>query len=147
MGVTVLIDVLAWLGFHLGISWWVLRWPAAWFTNDQRFRPFPFERSLYEDIFFIRRWKTYLPDAAPWLGGFAKKSFQSKDALYARRFLSETRRAEVAHWLTFLVAPIFFLWNPPAVGGVMIVYAALANAPCIMAQRYNRHRLLHRRKS
>jgi glycosyl-4,4'-diaponeurosporenoate acyltransferase len=41
----------------------------------------------------------------------------------------------------FLFSPVFFVWNIWWVGIVMIVYAMLANMPCIMIQRYNRIRL------
>jgi glycosyl-4,4'-diaponeurosporenoate acyltransferase len=39
-----------------------------------------------------------------------------------------------------LPAPIFFLFNPIWVGYVMIVYAILANMPCILTQKYNQIR-------
>lgn len=39
-------------------------------------------------------------------------------------------------------APFFFLWNPVALGAAMVVYALVANAPCLLVQRYNRARLL-----
>ncbi len=39
-----------------------------------------------------------------------------------------------------LFAPLFFLWNKPGIGWIMIVYALIENLPLIMAQRYNRIR-------
>lgn len=41
-----------------------------------------------------------------------------------------------------LPAPLFFLWNRPAVGLGMIVYALAFNLPLVAIQRYNRPRLL-----
>jgi glycosyl-4,4'-diaponeurosporenoate acyltransferase len=79
-----------------------------------------------------------LPDGAPWLGGFAKKNLQQRDALYLAQFLSETRRSELAHWSMLCCLPAFFLWNPPWACCVMTAYALAANFPCILAQRYNR---------
>jgi glycosyl-4,4'-diaponeurosporenoate acyltransferase len=38
----------------------------------------------------------------------------------------------------FFCFPVFFTWNPPWACWVMVGYAIFANAPCIIAQRYNR---------
>ena len=38
-------------------------------------------------------------------------------------------------------SPLFFLWNRPWVGGLMVAYGILGNLPCILVQRYNRLRL------
>ena len=93
-------------------------------------------------MFRIRQWKDKLPDGTV----IAKKGFdksrlaqQQKD--YLEKFVIETRRAELTHWLLMVPAPFFFLWNPAWAGWVMIVYALLANCPFIMIQRYNRPRL------
>jgi glycosyl-4,4'-diaponeurosporenoate acyltransferase len=37
---------------------------------------------------------------------------------------------------------LFLLWNPPVGVAVNVVYAIAANVPCILAQRYNRPRVL-----
>ena len=57
--------------------------------------------------------------------------------------ICETCRAELTHWLTMVFAPFFFLWNKPFVGWIMIAYALAENVPLIMAQRYNRSRLVY----
>ena len=57
-------------------------------------------------------------------------------------FLQETCRAELTHWVILLFGPFFFLWNPLWVGFLMIAYAIIENLPLVMAQRYNRIRLL-----
>ncbi|HET6952094.1 MAG TPA: hypothetical protein VFI47_17060 [Acidimicrobiales bacterium] len=56
-------------------------------------------------------------------------------------FAAETRRAELVHWAIPLVVPVFALWNPPWLAGVMAAYALVANLPCLIVQRYNRGRL------
>ncbi|WJH34811.1 hypothetical protein N6H14_01015 [Paenibacillus sp. CC-CFT747] len=38
-------------------------------------------------------------------GGFSKKKLRSADRGYLNRFLLETRRAEVTHWLAMAPAP------------------------------------------
>ncbi len=48
---------------------------------------------------------------------------------------------ELILWLAHLGGWLFFLWNPAWAGWVMVLYATLANGPCIITQRYNRVRL------
>jgi hypothetical protein len=38
-------------------------------------------------------------------------------------------------------APVFFLWNPWWGDLIIVLYALVANLPCILVQRYNRFRL------
>ena len=59
-----------------------------------------------------------------------------------RRLAIETRRAELVHWTLMACGPLFFLWNPPALGFAMVVFALAANVPCVVIQRFNRPRLL-----
>ncbi len=55
--------------------------------------------------------------------------------MYLLTFAAETCRAELTHWTTIFMAPFFFLWNKPAVGWIMIIYALCENLPLIIAQR------------
>jgi len=95
-------------------------------------------------ILFVPQWKKLLPDGAPWIGGPAKRvaAFNPTDR---NLYLSETRRAETAHWLQLVCAIFCWHWNPLWAAIVMTAYATLSNLPCILAQRYNRA-LLERRK-
>jgi glycosyl-4,4'-diaponeurosporenoate acyltransferase len=134
-------NLLGWPVIHLAVASVALRLPAHLFAKDSWVtapRSWEREGRLYRDWLGIRRWKSLLPDGAPWLGGFAKNKIRSLDPFYVRQFLLETRRAELAHWCMFLCLPLFFLWNPPWACLVMSVYALAANMPCILAQRYNR---------
>lgn len=144
---TVLLDILAWLAIHLGGALAMARLPAERF--DPRaglFRPRGFEAAggIHERLFRIRAWKKRLPDGAPLLGryGFPKQRLEGTSPAYFLAFARETCRAELTHWVIPLFAPLFFLWNRPAVGVFMIVYALAENLPFIIAQRYNRVRLL-----
>ena len=74
-------------------------------------------------------------------GGFDKRGLHSREGAYLERYRLKTRRAELGHWMAFAAAPLFVLWNPPAVAAVVVVYAAAANGPCIASQRYDRIRL------
>jgi glycosyl-4,4'-diaponeurosporenoate acyltransferase len=140
---TVLLDIVIWLIVHLAVSWWVTHRPAARFSADQAWykpRKWEIDGRIYR-WFQIRLWKSWLLDGAPWFDGVAKAELRSKDLAALSLFVIETCRGELAHWLPFGCGPFFFLWNKPWVGGLMLVYACLANVPCILVQRYNRARL------
>jgi len=141
---TVALNIIPWLVIHMGVSYVVTRLPASRFRPEcWLYVPRSWEAGgrLYERLFRIKAWKGLLPDAAPWFaGGFAKQSLQSLDRAYLQRFVRETCRGELAHWITMLCAPVFFLWNPAWACLVITAYALGANVPCILAQRYNRIR-------
>lgn len=130
---------------HLVIAKITIRLPLTSFGQDRfPYAAWSWERNgeFYRKWLAIRRWKSLLPDGAPWLGGFAKKQLVRRDRVYLNVFIQETRRAEFAHWCMFFSFPVFFVWNPPWACWVMAGYAVIANAPCIIAQRYNRHILI-----
>lgn len=139
-------NILAWPTVHITIAFVAVRLPSELFEADNWLtapRRWEADGRLYRDWVGIRKWKSFLPDGAPWLGGFAKKRLSARDDEYFRQFACETRRAEIAHWCMLGCLPIVFLWNPPWACGVMAAYAVAANLPCILAQRYNR-RVLYR---
>ena len=141
----IIINVLGWLFIHISFAWVGTRLPAALFRpHGWICRPRPWENRgrLYDRLFHVRAWKDRLPDgAALFRGGFRKKSLHTRDPEYLDRFVVETCRGELVHWAVFAAALLFFLWNPPWAGGVMVLYGAAANLPCIIALRYNRIRL------
>jgi glycosyl-4,4'-diaponeurosporenoate acyltransferase len=134
-------NVFGWPVIQLTIAFAALHLPQSIFARDSWLtapRSWEHHGRLYRDWFAIRKWKSLLPDGAPWLGGFAKKNLRSRDPAYIAQFLLETRRAEVAHWCMIGCLPLFFFWNPPWAQWVMSAYAITANLPFILAQRYNR---------
>jgi glycosyl-4,4'-diaponeurosporenoate acyltransferase len=142
----VLINIAAWLVFHLGTAWLATRVAVHRFDPAAPlYRPRRWERGgrFYERTLGIRAWKDRLPDGARlFRGGFSKRALaQPGDARYLELFVRETCRAELAHWVVFALAAPFFLWNPAWAGWAMVLYAIAANLPCIAAQRYNRLRL------
>lgn len=146
--VTIILDILAWLVIQFIISKWVTSLHANWFDpNGWMYRPHQWERGgrIYE-MLGVKRWKDRLPDAAPWFkGGFPKETLASRSRDYLERFVLETCRGELAHWLAMMMGPLFFLWNRPWVGWLMVAYAFAGNIPCIVVQRYNRCRLIRLR--
>jgi len=140
VGWVIVLNVAGWPLIQFSLAWIFTRIPAAWFRVREGYR---WERDgrIYERVLAIRRWKDRLPEAGSWFGlGFAKNRLESSDEAYLRRFEVETLRGEICHWVALAWAPVFFLWNPWWADVVMVVYALVANVPCILTQRYNRAR-------
>ena len=142
---TILLDIAVWLIIHMGVSSLMTHIPLSSFDTGfwlYKRRKWEKDGRIYAKIFRLKKWKKRLPDgAALFKGGFRKKHLKGLDDVYLDNFIRETCRAELTHWIMFLVSPVFFIWNPWWVGIVMIVYAILVNLPCIIIQRYNRIRL------
>ena len=141
---TILLDFIAWFVIHMVTASVTLHLPDHCFEQDRfLYRCRSWERSgtIWQTLFQVRKWKERLPDGSAILKkGFAKKHLKARDSAYLAAFVRESRRAEFTHWIAMPFALLFFLWNPPAVGWGMILYAIAANAPCVIAQRYNRPR-------
>jgi glycosyl-4,4'-diaponeurosporenoate acyltransferase len=133
----VILNVALWPLIQLALAWAFIRMPAEWFKP-----PVSFESArFYEKYLGVRHWKDRLPDGGVWFGGgFAKSDMNTTDPAYLRRFIAETWRGELCHYCAFLFVPLFFLWNPWWADLIIMAYAIAANAPCIVAQRYNPNR-------
>jgi glycosyl-4,4'-diaponeurosporenoate acyltransferase len=144
--VNIAIIIIIWFVIHMGGAYLGMRLPESMLNAEYRlYRPQKWERNgrLYEKVFRIRRWKGYLPDGGSWMkGGFSKRRLCSQDEAYLEKFVVETCRAELTHWLTFLPAFLFFLIVDWWVALILIFYGLVVNLPCIMTQRYNRIRML-----
>jgi glycosyl-4,4'-diaponeurosporenoate acyltransferase len=144
-GQIVLLDALVWAGWSAVVGYAAHRLPLRRLDHDApltRLRTWERGGRVYERL-GIRRWKDRLPEfGAVFRGGASKRSLPSRDTAHLTRFAAETRRAEIVHWAIPLVTPLFVLWNPAWLVGGMVVYAVVANAPCLIVQRYNRGRLL-----
>ena len=151
--VTILLIFAIWGIVPLLLAYLSLKIPDRFFEPTRfLWRVHGFERNgrLYERVFQIRRWKHLLPDGG---GVFQKRSYRKRNLSdYSeenlRRFLIETSRGELIHWLGILPFWVFGLFAPPFVIWIMLLYALIVNLPCIIAQRYNRPRLyaLYRRR-
>ena len=139
------LDAAAWAAVQVGTGYLVHRLPDsrlvddAWLWRERRW-----ERGgrFYVDV-GIRRWKALLPEAgAAFAGGFDKRRLRGRSVDGLERFVRETRRAELGHWLAVVPTPLFVALNPAPLAPFMVVYAVAVNVPCIAAQRYNRIRLL-----
>ena len=142
---TVVVDCIAWFLIHMGVSYIMTQMRLEYFNPQSwifRRRGLENDGRIYEGIFFVKKWKSLLPEGAVLFAqGFRKKRLKGKNTEYFRMFVAETCRSEGVHWVTMIFAPLFFLWNPFWVGVSMMLYAVIVNAPCIITQRYNRIRL------
>jgi glycosyl-4,4'-diaponeurosporenoate acyltransferase len=140
----VLISV-SWVIFQIGAGYLTNRLTVRMFERDGwLYRTRRWERGglVYERVFRIRRWKDALPEAgAMFAGGFAKRGVSGRTPALLCRFVAETRRAELTHWLPVLLSLTFFAWNPPRIALWMPIVGFLGNAPFIMVQRYVRPRM------
>lgn len=139
------LNVLAWLVIQWGLAWALTQWPATRFDPDNFFarsRRWEQDGRFYERVAAIKLWKDKLPDAASWFrGGFPKADLRGASPEFLERFLRETWRGELVHWIAALAWPVFCLWNPGWAVLVNAAYALAANLPCILVQRYNRARI------
>lgn len=140
-----MLDAAAWAAWGTAAGYAAHRLPRTLLARDTsltRLRACERGGCLYERL-RVRRWKRLLPDAgAVFRDGVAKRDLVGKDVASLQRLVEETRRAELVHWTVAALAPVFALWNPVPLTVAMVVYAVVANVPCILVQRYNRARLL-----
>jgi glycosyl-4,4'-diaponeurosporenoate acyltransferase len=147
----VIVDAAVWAASGTLVAFTASRLPAGRFMADGRLsRLRPWEQ---DGRFWLRtgvqRWKRLVPALGGLLGGTSVRHLpQGPHRL--QRMVAETRRAELVHWAAAVPVLAMPFWGPGWVSGVMAAYAVLANAPCIIIQRYNRGRLTrlieHRRR-
>lgn len=138
--------VILWPVFQVSASWLCLLIPLEkldYTKGIYRARRWESKR-FYKRFLKVDLWKKFLPDgAAITKAGFQKKRLVATDPAYLSRFLAESCRAELGHWLAILPFWVFGFWAPPTVLLPMLLYALAVNLPCIIAQRYNRPRVAH----
>lgn len=144
------LSFLLWPVFQIFFAELCQRLPSSWFNSQKGyFQTYPFEQDgkLYQKLFAIKKWKKYLPDgAAVKKSGYRKKHMKDFSNQNLAKFLEESCRAELGHLLPITSFWIFGLFLPPIGICFMLLYALAVNLPCILAQRYNRPRLLQMMK-
>lgn len=141
---TIVLDCIMWTVIYFSVGFLCTRIPVRFLAKDMwlfRTRRWEQQGELYHRLFGVRYWKKKLPSGSRLFGGFDMRSIASYDIPYLERWIVETQRSELCHWILIAPALLFFLWNPPEVGYGMIVYAVLFNFPMIVVQRHNRPRL------
>lgn len=143
----ILLSILLWPLLQYGAAWICHRLPDRVYRPDSwLFRSRSFEKGgrLYERLFRISRWKDLLPEGsiARKEERFSKKHLGDRREEGLRRYLLESARGELTHWLAIPCFLVFGLFIPPEAMGWMVLYALAANLPFILVQRYNRPRIL-----
>ena len=141
---TIFLDIVLWLVFHMGFAKIAILIPDRFFEKPipDDIDPRPIQQFFLKKVFYVHKWKKFSPDGGAYFKeGFSKRHLKEKNISYYEKFLIETRRAELTHYLQMLPAPIFFLFNPVWVGWFMIAYAILFNIPFILIQKYNQPRI------
>jgi len=146
IGWTIVLDSIAWAVIQPMIAYLCVRLPTSALDARQwLFRTRKWERggAIYERLFLVKRWKSLLPSGGTvFQGGFSMKHIISRRKEYLERWVRETCRAELTHLIALISSGMFFLWNPPVLGFLMVFYAVVANMPCIVVQRYNRPHII-----
>lgn len=142
---TVIVDIGAWIVFHLSTGYLSSKIPLNWLNpNHWLFQTFKWEKEglIYDRLFRVKSWKKYIPNgSAVYKGAFSIKNLKNFDVSYLKRWLKESVRAELCHWLMIIPGFLFFFWNNVAVGWLMVAYAFLNNLVPIVMQRFNRPRM------
>ncbi len=144
--ITISICFLVWPTIQISVAIISRTLPDRFFKNDNFiFKSYLFEQNgkLYERYFKIKRWKKFLPDGSAITGvGVKKKHLYDKSQKGLELFIIESCRAEFLHLASIPPFIIFGLFCPPYVVLLMLLYALAVNLPCILAQRYNRPRII-----
>ena len=138
------LDAAAWTIWSVIVGWLAAHTSDAKLATDSfltRARPFENEGRIYERL-GMRRWKDWLPEGGEIFGGTSKRSVPGRSTETLRGYQRETRRAEYVHWFLPPLIVVFPLWNPWWLTAAMVLFAFVANTPCLLIQRYNRFRLL-----
>ncbi|NLW88799.1 MAG: glycosyl-4,4'-diaponeurosporenoate acyltransferase [Clostridiaceae bacterium] len=143
---TLVLCFIVWPILQVGAALLCLFLPDRVFSPDRFiYRTHSFEKQgrIYDSIFRVSRWKHLLPDGGTvWKKrGYAKRRLLNFSEENLRKYLVESCRAEMTHWLAIFPFWVFGLFTPPFVPWIMLAYAVVINGPCIIAQRYNRPRI------
>lgn len=142
----VMVSVAAWLAIGVVSGYLLHRADVSRFDHDgrlTRLRSWEDHGRRYQRLLRIRAWKDLLPEKGDlFRGGFSKRHLRDRTDGHLRRFVAETRRAEVVHWSNLCAGPFFLIWCRPAIGAGMITFGVVAHLPFILIQRHNRGRLL-----
>ncbi|ARI77875.1 glycosyl-4,4'-diaponeurosporenoate acyltransferase CrtO family protein [Halobacillus mangrovi] len=140
----ILVNAIAWLVIHLSVSVIVSQFPLSVvmsFSKLYQLREWERQGAIYERL-KIKQWKNRLPEARKWVNqGKGKTGFRLRNETEYKEFILATNQSELSHWLQIVPAPLFFLFNTPLAGWIIMVYAVSFNLPFIMVQRYNRGRV------
>ena len=112
--------------------------------NNWLFKERRWERggNFYERVFKVKLRKTLLPEVGDFVRSvFAKKHLWYFTREYLTKYLMESCRAELTHWIIIFSTFFFSLWNTIAATLDVFWFSVVLNMPYIIIQRYNRPRI------
>lgn len=138
-----LVDAALWAGWGVAVGLAGARLPALVFFRERwltRIRRWEQDGRAWGGL-GVRRWKDRLPEAGALFGSVSKRTLPGRTDDGLAAFAAEARRAEYVHWAA--LAPLVAVpwWSPAWLTVCMVFYAAVANGPCIIVQRFNRGRI------
>jgi len=141
--IAVLVDAVVWVLWSAVVGWRQARRPWTSLRPGQlgRLRPWEDDGRWYERTLMVRRWKQWLPEAGGWFGGLSKRTRPDLAQGGWRRLAAECLRAERTHGWILLAAPVMAVWNPGWLFVANVVFAVVANVPCLVVSRSTRGRL------
>lgn len=143
---SLLLCAVLWFLIQAGVAVFCFMLPIRVFNpHIFPFRSFALEDGgrIYDRLFKVKKWKHLLPDGgAIAKRGYAKRNLTDYSESNLELFLIESCRGEMTHWLPIFLFWVFGFIVPPYALWYMLIYALVANLPCIIVQRYNRPRIL-----
>jgi len=139
---TIILCFIVWPVLQVAAALFCLKLPDRFFQPGAFFyRTHRWERDgrLYDRTLRVRRWKHLLPDGGMvWKKhGYSKKRLEDCSEGNLKRFLIESARGEMTHWLAIFPFWLFGFFTPSPVPWMMLAYALVVNLPCIIVQRYS----------
>ena len=143
---TVIVDSVAWVVIQVGFAFLSKGFSSSLLDHTRwlyRTRPWELGGEIYDKLFRVRSWKSKLPSGGKVVGtGFSMDHIESKELEHLTRWVLETCRSELVHWLAIVPSVLFFVWNPPVAAWLNTLYALLFNLPLVIVQRHNRPRFV-----
>ena len=110
---TLIIDVIVWSCFHLGIGFWASQIPVEKFDPDHWFfQTFDWEKGgqIYQDLFRVRSWKRFIPQGSKlYPNTFSLQKLKSLDPEYLELWLNEVEKKGICRGRIVPVPVLFSL--------------------------------------
>ncbi len=98
---------------------------------------------FYQNIFKVKLWKDKLPELADFIKfAFPKKFIKEFKGEFLSKYIKESCRAELVHWIIIYSSIIFLFFNDISTFIIMVIIDVMLNIPFIIIQRYNRPRII-----
>lgn len=100
--------------------------------------------TIYQKLFNIKKWKDKLPELSDFIKkSFPKKKLPSFNMEYLKKYIVESYRSELCHWMIVISVVIFSSWFNEDMENFIFILAVILNVPYIMIQRFNRPRIMN----